>query len=231
MRERLEGVVDAIIFQSGDNNFCVFKVAGAGNSSVSVVMNSMPPLLGEEISLEGQWVEHARFGRQFKAVSFKSAAGLSLGGMERFLGSGAIKGVGRAMAARIVACFGPDTLRVLSEKPSRLTEVSGIGAKKANTISASYGELAEIRELMLFLEENGISANYAPKLQKVYGGAVIELLKSNPYRLAYEVEGIGFKIADRIAGSLGIACNDRRRINGGIEFALRQIAQAGHVCV
>jgi exodeoxyribonuclease V alpha subunit len=223
--------VDAIIFQSGDSNFCVFKITGARSGGIAVVMRGMPPLLGEEISLEGQWVEHARFGRQFQAVSFKSAAGLSVRGMERFLGSGAIKGVGRTMAARIVACFGPDTLRVLSEEPSRLTAVSGIGTKKAEAIGASYGELAEIRGLMLFLEENGISANYAPKLQKVYGGAAIELLKSNPYRLAHEVEGIGFKIADRIAVSLGIAYNDRRRISGGIEFALRQVAQAGHVCV
>jgi exodeoxyribonuclease V alpha subunit len=122
-------------------------------------------------------------------------------------------------------------MRVLSEEPARLTEVSGIGRKKAALIFSSYSELAEIRELMLFLEEHGISANYAPKLQSVYGAAAIDMVTDNPYRLSYDIEGIGFQIADRIARSLGIAPDDGRRLKAGIEYALQKVAQAGHVCV
>lgn len=231
MSEKISGVVEAIIFQSSDNAFCVFKITTAEHEGISVVMNSMAPLLGEEIELCGQWVQHARFGKQFKAESYSSTTETSLKGIQRFLGSGAIKGLGHAMAARIVSHFGLDTLTVLNEQPMRLAEVSGIGKKKAEVIFRSYSELGEIRELMLFLEENGISSNYAPKLQSVYGAAAIELVRSNPYRLVYDVEGIGFRIADKIAANLGFVYDDERRIRSGLEFALMRIAQAGHVCV
>ena len=230
MREELRGVVDSIVFQSSDNNFCVFRLL-IGETRVPVVISGLAPLLGEEVSLAGQWTEHTKFGRQFKALSYNSTTETSKGGIERFLGSGVIKGVGRSMAARIVAHFGLDSLRIMSQEPARLMEISGIGAKKAEAIFASYSELSEIRELMLFLEEHGISANYAAKLQNAYGAAAIELLKSDPYRLAYDIEGIGFQIADRIARVLGFAANDRRRLRGGTEFALQKIAQSGHVCV
>ena len=231
MPEKLEGVVETIIFQSNDNTFCVFKINTADGLSIPAVMNSVAPLIGEEVELQGEWVMHARFGRQFKAHSYSSTTETSVKGIQRFLGSGAVKGLGHAMAARIVAHFGLDTLQVLNENPARLTEVSGIGKKKAEAIFQSYSELAEIRELMLFLEENGISSNYAPKLQSIYGAATIELVKTNPYRLIYDVEGIGFRIADRIAAALGFLGDDERRIKAGLEYALQKIAQAGHVCV
>lgn len=229
--EKLSGVVGSIVFQSADNGFCVFKINVASGEIFSVVMNSMAPLLGEEIELSGDWVEHARFGRQFKASSYSSTTETSLRGIERFLASGMIKGVGYAMAARIVAHFGMDTLQVLGHESGRLTEVSGIGRKKAQAIYESYSELSEIRELMLFLEENGISSNYAPKLKSAYGAAAIDLIESNPYRLIYDVDGIGFRIADRIAEALDFASDDNRRIKAGIEFSLQKIAQSGHVCV
>ena len=231
MIEQLSGVVGAIVFQSADNGFCVFKINTASGESISVVMNSMAPLLGEEVELSGSWVEHARFGRQFKAVSYSSTTETSLRGIERFLASGMIKGVGYAMAGRIVAHFGMDTLKIIGSEPARLAEISGIGKKKAQAIYESYSELSEVRELMLFLEENGISANYAPKLQSVYGAASVELIKSNPYRLIYDIDGIGFRIADRIAAAMDFAGDDVRRIRAGIEFALQKISQSGHVCV
>ena len=231
MPKKLEGVVSSIIFQSSDNAFCVFKINTADGSNISAVMNGIAPLLGEELELEGEWVTHPRFGRQFKAHSYNSTTETSLKGIQRFLGSGAIRGLGHAMAARIVAHFGIDTLHVLSENPARLIEVSGIGQKKAHSIFQSYSELSEVRELMLFLEEHGISSNYAPRLQGVYGAAALELVSANPYRLIYDIDGIGFRIADRIATSLGFVNEDERRIKAGLEYALQTIAQAGHVCV
>ncbi len=231
MPGRLTGVVETVIFQSVDGAFCVFRLSTPDNGMVSVVMNTMAPLLGEVVELAGQWVEHAKFGRQFKAVSYSSKVASSRQGIERFLGSGAVKGVGQAMAARIVSHFGEDTLHVLAESPQRLVEISGIGNKKAAAIAASYAELAEMRELMLFLEGHGISANYAPKLQTAYGAAAIDRIKGNPYRLAYEVDGIGFRTADRIARSMGFEHAAAERLEAGVDFALMQIGQAGHVCV
>lgn len=230
MQEKLEGVVNSIVFQSDEGSFCVFRLLTTGGITV-VVMNSIAPLLGEEINLTGQWITHAKFGKQFKASAYTSITEKSSQGIERFLGSGAIKGLGRSMAARIVAHFGENTLNVMSEQPHRLSEVSGIGKKKAQLIFESYSELAEIRELMLFLEAHGVSASYAAKLQAVYGVSAIELIKNDPYRLAYEVDGIGFRIADRVAQAMGTALNDERRLKAGFEFALQQIAQSGHVCV
>ena len=230
MQEKLEGVVNSVVFQSEEGSFCVFRLTTTSGTTV-VVMNSMAPLLGEEVQLVGEWVTHVKFGKQFKATQYTSITENSSRGIERFLGSGAIKGVGKAMAARIVAHFGEDTLNVMSERPHLLAQVSGIGEKKAQIIYESYSELSEIRELMLFLEEHGVSANYAAKLQAVYGISAIDLIKNDPYRLAYEVDGIGFRIADRIAQAMGIAANDERRLKAGFEFALQQIAQSGHVCI
>ncbi len=231
MSERLEGVVETIIFQSNDGAFSVLRLSAPLLGMVTVAMNALAPLLGEAVELTGQWVEHAKFGRQFKAASYRSLTANSKQGIERFLGSGAVKGVGRAMAARIVGHFGDDTLFVLAEAPHRLAEISGIGKKKAEVIAASYGELAEMRELMIFLEQHGISANYAAKLQIVYGTAAIDRITANPYRMAREVDGIGFRTADRIAQALGFTHDHSERLKAGFAFALTQIAQAGHVCV
>lgn len=230
MQEKLEGVVNSVVFQSEEGGFCVFRLNTVSGTTV-VVMNSIAPLLGEEVQLIGQWVTHSKFGKQFKAISYTSITENSNQGIARFLGSGAVKGIGKAMAARIVAHFGEDTLTIMNERPHRLTEINGIGQKKAQAIYESYSELAESRELMLFLEEHGVSANYATKLQVIYGISAIDLIKKDPYRLAYEVDGIGFRIADRIARSMGIAANDERRLKAGFEFALQQIAQSGHVCI
>lgn len=229
---QLEGTVENIVFQSDDNGFCVFKLSSKEFGYTTVVLNSFPPFLGQEIALSGQWTTHPRFGQQFKATSYKSfGMQTSTVAIERFLASGMIKGVGKSMAARIVATFGLDTLDVLDNNPSRLTQVSGIAAKKAQVIAEAYSELSQIRELMLFLETKGISSAYAPKLQAVYGLAAVELIEQNPYRLCSEVDGIGFKIADKIAIGLGFALDDDKRIVAALEYCLQQIAQTGHICV
>ncbi|MEG1726520.1 MAG: ATP-dependent RecD-like DNA helicase [Acidaminococcaceae bacterium] len=229
--DELEAIIETVVFQAGDGKFCVFKVQSSSLGKVAVVYRGVPPFVGEQVKLTGHWGEHPKFGRQFQASTCQIVQPSSVVGMERFLGSGAVKGIGRAMAARIVAHFGTTTLQVLSTTPERLAEVAGIGKKKAAVIGESYAGLSDLRELMLYLEEHGISASYAPKLQAVYGATVVKRIEANPYCLATEVAGIGFRTADRIALAMGLAYSAPERIKAGLEFALTQAAAAGHTCV
>jgi len=230
--ETLTGTVDSIVYQNDGGNFAVFRVIPAReNALVTVVGNFPVPLVGEELELGGEWVEHNRFGRQFKASACRRTAPSTVKGIERFLASGAVKGIGPATAARIVARFGERTLEMLENYPHRLTEVEGIGAKKAAVIRASYAERSELREIILFLETHGVTGAYAGRIYKHYGSAALDVLRENPYRLAAEVDGIGFRTADHIATALGRDPSDPVRLAAGIEFALLQTAQAGHCCL
>lgn len=230
--EKLEGIVETITFQSEDGSFSVLKLKPLeGRTTVAVVGAISSPLVGEQLELSGEWVEHARFGRQFKVGSCKRVAPTDVKGLERFLASGAIKGIGPAMAARLVKSFGLKVLEVIEFAPHRLVEVEGIGSKKAEMIRASFGEQSEMRELMLFLESHGVTGAYAAKIYAQYGSFSVEVLQDNPYRLAAEVDGIGFRTADQIARSLGVEKNHTDRLTAGIDFALLQTAQAGHCCV
>ncbi|MCE5286523.1 MAG: ATP-dependent RecD-like DNA helicase [Pelosinus sp.] len=230
--EKLIGIVENITFQSADSSFTVFKLRPDKEHKAIAVVGKLPaPLVGEQLELTGEWAEHARFGRQFKITSYKRVAPTDLKGIERFLGSGAIKGIGAAMAARLVKHFGMKVLDVLEFSPHRLVEVEGIGSKKAEMIRSSYAEQAEMREVMLFLELHGVTGAYAGKIFAQYGSLSQEILENQPYRLAAEVDGIGFRIADQIAMSLGKDRHDPARIAAGIDFALLQTVQAGHCCV
>jgi exodeoxyribonuclease V alpha subunit len=230
--ETLTGTVDSIVYQSGSGDFAVFRLVPARESApVTVVGNFPVPLVGEELELGGEWVEHSRFGRQFKAAACRRMAPSTVKGIERFLASGAIRGIGPATAARLVARFGERTLEMLENYPHRLTEVAGIGAKKAAVIRASFAERSELREIVLFLETHGVSGVYAVRIYKHYGAAALEILRQSPYQLAAEVDGIGFRTADHIALALGRDTSDPARLAAGIEFALLQTAQAGHCCL
>ena len=215
--ETIEGTVENIIFQSDD--------------LVTTVYKGPAPFMGEMIRARGEWTQHARFGRQFSVTGYQSLKPGSAEGMERFLASGAVKGIGKAMASRIVAHFGKDTLDILGKAPERLAEVSGIGAKKAKSIGEAYNTISDLRELMLFLEENGVSGNYAAKLQLAYGDTAITRIKANPYSLITDIDGIGFKTADRIALSLGFEPASEERVRAGIGYALTLAASGGHTCV
>lgn len=229
--EKLEGVVENIIFQSSDGMFCVLRIDCRSAGPTTAVYHGQAPYIGENVELEGNWAEHSRFGRQFEAVICRTVQPTSLEGIERFLASGAIKGVGKVTAGYIVGRFGEDTLEILGNYPERLAEVKGISAKKAAAIGESYASLAEMRELMLFLESHGISSGYAAKLQAAYGNTAITRVKENPYSLADDITGIGFKTADRIAMSMGFDKECRERLIAGINYALNQAASAGHTCV
>lgn len=230
--QSLTGTVESIVYRSDGDDFTVFRLVPAReNVPVSVVGNFPVPLVGEELELTGDWVEHSRFGRQFKAVSCRRMAPSTVKGIERFLASGAIKGIGPATAVRMVARFGDRTLEMLENYPHRLTEIEGIGAKKAAVIRASFAEHSDLREIMLFLETHGVTGAYAGRIYKHYGGAALAVLKENPYQLAAEVDGIGFRTADHIAAALGRDMNDPERLTAGIEYALLQTAQTGHCCL
>ena len=229
--EKIEGTVETVVFQTDDKAFSVFRIKSPGLGTVTAVYKGQAPFLGEAVALTGSWQEHARFGRQFGVQSYQAMKPSSVKGIERFLGSGAVKGIGKVMAARIVEHFGSATLDILAGEPERLAEVAGIGRKKALVIGAAYADLADLRELMLFLESNGVSGSYAPKLQARYGSTAITRIKANPYDLVNDIEGIGFQTADRIAMAMGLAVDAPERLRAGLGYALIQAASGGHTCV
>lgn len=229
--EKLEGIVADIVFQSDDGMYSVLRVENKSLGKFTVVYHGTAPYMGEQISAEGDWVEHARFGQQFNAAFLQVVKPTSAAGIERFLASGALPGIGAVMAARIVEMFGSDTLMILEQYPERLAKVKGISAKKAAAIAEKYQALSGLRELMIFLEANGVSSGYAAKLQAVYGNTAITRLKENPYSLVNDIEGIGFKTADRIAMAMGLEHDCKERLVAGISYALTSAAGAGHTCV
>lgn len=229
--EKQEGIVLDVIFQSEDGMYSVLRVENKMLGKFTLVYRGPAPYLGEEIRAEGEWMQHPRFGEQFKAQTLQTIPPTSPTGMERFLASGALPGVGAVTAARIVAKFGKETLEVLEFSPERLSEVKGISAKKAAKIGEAYQQLSGLRELMLFLESNGISSGYASKLQACYGDRAIEILKENPYRMAQDISGIGFKTADRMALSMGMEHDCEERLSAGINYALVCATTTGHTCV
>ena len=229
--EKLEGVVADIVYQSDYMMYSVLRVENKVLGKYTVVYHGPAPYLGEHVSVEGDWIEHARFGQQFNAATLQVMQPTSAAGMERFLASGALPGVGPAIAARIVDYFGDSTMEVLDLYPERLAKVKGISAKRAVAIGEAYKALSGLRELMLFLENNGVSSGYAARLQAVYGNTAITRIKENPYALVNDVDGVGFKTADRIALSMGMDRDCSVRIQQGISYALISAASAGHTCV
>ena len=230
--ENLTGVVDNIIFASPEGGFSVFRLLPEGQgSTVTVTVQMDAPLQGQQLDMKGKWVEHPRFGIQFQAVHMIVSAPTSVEGIRRFLASGTIEGIGKAMAARIVDKFGGMALEIIEKQPHRLREVRGIGKKTAEKIHASYQEKAELRQVMLWLEQHNVSGIYAGKIYGRYGSFSIEVMEQNPYRLATEVEGIGFSTADAIAASIGMDPCDSFRVSAALEYQLQRIAVNGHCCV
>ena len=230
--ENLKGSVEGVIFESGDGRFSVFRLRVEGRYGLATAtLPANAPLVGQEVLLGGAWVRHPRFGEQFKAEHIQLVTPATALGIERFLASGLIEGVGPAMAHRIVVQFGEAALNVIENAPHRLEEVSGIGPKTAQKIAASYRAQAELRDIMLWLETRGVSGALAARIYKQYGSFAIEVLERDPYRLAREVPGLGFTTADRIARSADIPADDPARLAAGVEFALFSIAADGHCCI
>lgn len=225
--DNITGYVDHIVYQNSDNGYTVMTLVAEGEEVTCVGMCKGLGQ-GENISAEGEYIEHPVYGRQFKIQTYETVAPTDRAGMERYLGSGAIRGVGEALAARIVKKFGDDTFQIIEEEPERLAEVKGISERKAQEIAVQMEEKKDLREALVYLQQYGISNTLAVKIYNTYGMEMYSVMRENPYRLAEDVSGVGFRIADEIAGRIGIHTDSDYRIRSGILYTLLQAVGEGH---
>lgn len=229
MSEHLRCVVERITYQNQENGYTVLKTAVKGYSDLVAVVGTMPDThVGSVLSLEGFWKMDPKYGRQFNVVKFEETLPATVYGIEKYLGSGLVKGVGPGFAKRIVKKFGKDTLDILDEEPDRLLEVEGIGKTRVDRIKKSWEEQKEVKNIMLFLQGYDVSTSLATKIYKMYGNNSINTVKENPYQLADDIWGIGFKTADQIAGKLGIEKDRFVRLRSGILYTLNRLSEEGH---
>ena len=226
--ETINGFVDHIIFQNTDNGYTVLSLSTEDGEEILVGMLKGISQ-GDSIRAEGDYIEHPVYGVQFKVATFKTVMPEDVAGMERYLASGAIKGIGAALASRIVKKFGEDTFRIMEEEPERLVEVKGISERIAREISAQMEEKKDMREAFLYLQQFGITNALAVKIYNTYGNRIYTVMQENPYKMAEDIDGIGFKIADEIAGRIGIHTDSDYRIRSGILYVLLQAVQEGHI--
>jgi len=225
--EKIQGYIDHFIYFNESNGYGVIELY-TEKEDVICVGSFGGVGQGENVEITGRYVEHAVYGRQLKAESIKVLVPEDAFAMERYLAGGAIKGVGPALAKRIVGKFGNDTFRIMEEEPERLAEIKGISERKAMEIAGQMEERKELREAMLFLQKYGITNNLAMKIYDTYGMQLYHILQENPYRMAEEIDGIGFKRADEIAQRIGIRTDSRFRIHCGVCYVLGQSAAEGH---
>lgn len=225
--EVITGFIEHIIYQNSENGYTVFNLNSA-EEDITCVGNLKGVSEGESISAEGDFIEHPLYGSQFKITSYKIETPKDKISMERYLGSGAIKGIGPALALRIVKRFGEDTFRIIEEEPERLAEIKGITEKRARDIAVQMEEKKEVREAMVFLQQYGISNNLAIKIYNEYGMNLYGIMRENPYKLAEDINGVGFKIADEIANKIGIHTDSDYRIRSGLLYTLLQSVGEGH---
>jgi exodeoxyribonuclease V alpha subunit len=226
----LSGQIERITFTNEENGFTIAKVKVRGQRDlVTVVGNLMSPMPGEILDLRGEWTHHPKFGEQFKVVQFKTKVPATVYGIQKYLGSGLIKGLGPVMAGRIVDKFGKKTLDIIENEIERLAEVKGIAEKSIARIAEAWDAQKEIRDVMIFLQAHGVSSAYATKIFKRYGDRSIAVVKQNPYRLATDIFGVGFLKADSIAKELGFSDDSRVRVEAGIVYTLHQLSEDGHV--
>ena len=224
--EELKGYVDHIIFRNPDNGYTVFVMVC--DEELTCVGTFSMLSEGENIRVKGEYTEHPMYGKQFTVQTLEECEPEDEASMERYLGSGAIKGIGAALAARIVRRFKKDTFRIIEEEPERLVEVKGISERKAMEISDQVAEKRDLRQAMIFLQQYGISLNLAVKIYGIYQQDIYRIIKENPYQLADDVQGVGFKIADEIAAKAGIRTDSDFRIRSGILYTLLQATAEGH---
>jgi exodeoxyribonuclease V alpha subunit len=226
----LEGVLERVVFANEENAWSVVRVQVAGyRDLVTAVGNLLGVQPGENLRLSGGWISDPKYGRQFRVSSYATVTPATVNGIEKYLGSGLIRGIGKVMAARMAAAFGLTTLDVIENHPERLTEVEGIGPKRRKEIVRAWEEQREIKEVMIFLQSHGVSTHYAIKIYKAYGAHATTLVRENPYRLANDIHGIGFKSADKIAAALGIPPDAPQRIEAGTLYLLGQGGDRGHL--
>jgi len=226
----LDGVLERVTFANPETGYTIARVGPAhgGSELVTVVGALLGAQVGESLRLRGRWTSHPKYGRQFEVHSYTTVLPATTQGIQRYLGSGLIKGIGPVMAERMVAHFGVDIMHVIESDPARLIEVEGLGPKRTAKITAAWAEQKAIKEVMVFLQGVGVSTSLAVRIYKKYGDEAISTVRDEPYRLAADVWGIGFKTADTIAAAVGIARDSPERIKAGLAYTLSEAADDGH---
>jgi exodeoxyribonuclease V alpha subunit len=226
----IHGLLEKISYHNEENDFVVAKLREKEKKELTTIIGNLSGINpGESLKLTGKWVQNKRFGEQFQVETFEVTVPATLLGIQKYLASGLIKGIGSIMSERIVEKFGLHTLEVIEKKPERLSEVEGIGPKRISMIIKAWVEHKEIKEIMIFLQGHGVSAAYSAKIYKQYGDQSIETVRENPYRLAHDIYGVGFITADKIAQNLGIDRNSLIRAKAGLIYILNRLTEEGHV--
>jgi exodeoxyribonuclease V alpha subunit len=230
MAESYRGYIDRITYHNPENGYTIARLVAEGQREKITVVGAIASLEeGENVEVEGQWTNHAKYGRQFKIETYRLVYPTTLEGIKKYLGSGLIKGVGPVSAKRIVDHFGEETLDIIDANPQRLSEVPNLGAKRVDMIAEAWEDQRHVKDVMVFLQSHGITTGYAVKIFKQYGQEAIQKVRTNPYRLERDIRGIGFRIADRIAQNLGLGKDAPQRVQAGIRYLLNQAADDGHV--
>src|SRR5919106_544825 len=241
--DTLSGSVERITFYNPENGYTVLRLrpehqkgmhaapkSGLSFDGLATVVGNLPEVSpGEHLRLQGHWDKHPKHGSQFKAEVCEQTLPATVAGIESYLGSGLVKGIGPKLAERIVGRFREETFDVIEGQPERLFEVPGIGRDRVQRITAAWEEQKQVKEIMVFLHGHGVSTNLAVKIYKQYGDAALETVQKNPYQLERDIYGVGFKTADRIAQALGLSADHPSRIEAGIVFALNEMIGDGHV--
>src|SRR5438477_1051033 len=225
----LAGLVERVTFHNAENGFCVLRAKARGHrDQVTIVGHAATISAGEWITASGEWVNDRTHGQQFKARFLKTSAPTSIDGIEKYLGSGMIRGIGPVYAKKLVRAFGENVFDTIEGEPERLREVTGIGPMRAKRITDAWAEQKVVREIMVFLHENGVGTARAVRIYRTYGADSVQVMTENPYRLARDIRGIGFKTADAIAMKLGIEKTAMIRVRAGISYALTEAMDEGH---
>lgn len=229
--DTIHGFIERITFQSAESGFTVAQLQQAGHSDLTCIVGTMPTLQpGETVRCTGTWKRHLIHGMQFEVKEYHLEAPADILGIQKYLGSGLVKGIGPAYAKRIVERFGLSTLDIIDTTPKRLKEVEGIGDKRIKLIQSCWEEQKTIRDVMVFLQSHGVTPTFAQKIFKRFGNSSVAIVTDNPYTLARELRGVGFKTADGLAEKLGVAKDSPKRIDAGIEYVLSELSDEGHVC-
>src|SRR4026209_533015 len=228
-QEVLAGLIERVTYHNAENGFCVLRAKARGHRDVvTVVGHAAAIAAGEWITASGEWVNDRTHGQQFRARFPRSSPPTSADGIEKYLGSGMIRGIGPVYAKKLVRAFGEKVFDTIEADPQRLREVTGIGPVRAGRITAAWAEQKIVREIMVFLHSNGVGTARAVRIYKTYGADAVQVMSENPYRLARDIRGIGFKTADAIAMKLGIEKTAMIRVRAGISFTLTEAMDEGH---
>src|SRR6266568_4696806 len=226
----LDGVLERITFANPETGYTIARIdpGRGGPDMITAVGPLLGAQVGESLRMRGRWTSHPKYGKQFEVHSYTTVLPATAAGIQRYLGSGLIKGIGPVMAERMVNRFGVDIMHIIEDSPGRLIEVEGLGPKRTAMITAAWAEQKAIKEVMIFLQGVGVSTSLAVRIYKKYGDASISVVRAEPYRLASDVWGIGFKTADTIAAAVGIARDSPERIKAGLAYTLSEAADDGH---